>query len=194
MFCEGTEALYEASVDPDATTRVGDDVVSDVRRRKTWALITQSLDSKMIRNTASVKRGEVELLIRSIRNQFYRATVANRSYLRNKLDSCSLEDHEDVEVYIAFVNNLCNRLTGMGKAIDDEEKQHFFMKGLPDSDFGVTKTAVSTTQTQTGTLMSWEAIISLVRGRAAETKHAAAATKGPKQVFFQGERKAKQSH
>ena len=56
-----------------------------------------------------------------------------------------LEDHDSINEYITYVETLIKRLTGLGKTIDDEDKQYYLLKGLPD-DYDPVKMSISTSE------------------------------------------------
>ena len=143
------------------------DGASDAQRRTAWGTITQSLNNnpKLSAKVDNVDLGKVELLIRSIREQYYRTTVASKSALRDELMAARLEDHDSINEYITYVETLIKRLTGLGKTIDDEDKQYYLLKGLPD-DYDPVKMSISTSEDP----LAWERIVFKLRDFASNPK------------------------
>jgi hypothetical protein len=74
--------IFNASIDADQKARCEE--ATDKHRKLAWGAITESLNDDMLAKVDNVKLGEVELLLREIRNQFYRATVSTKSSLKDK--------------------------------------------------------------------------------------------------------------
>merc|ERR1712127_429544 len=95
--------LYNASllIAADAGATVPDTVVPPTLRRAIWGTITSSLSKKMMNKVRNVTLGEVEELLRKIKNEFYRSTVVSKSKLKDQLHSLQLENYTDLSEYIA---------------------------------------------------------------------------------------------
>lgn len=111
---------------------------SENDRRQAWGLIFRSLQGSSTGMTAKcddVIPGEIEQLLRTIRSCFYRSTISTTSSLRELLLNARLANHADIDAYISHISTLCKRLGGLGKAIDDEDKMFYLLRGLgPDYD------------------------------------------------------------
>ena len=70
-------------------------------QRLIWGGITKSLDAHMTAKIDNVKMGNVVELLKTIRKQYYRETVATKSQLRERLHNIQLSDFKDIDDYIA---------------------------------------------------------------------------------------------
>ena len=82
-----------------------------------------------------VQQGNVEELIRRIRQQYYRSSIATRFSIRDRLSNMRLEDYADVEHYFAAIKNTISTLVGLGEIVSEEGKVYALLKGLPSPDY-----------------------------------------------------------
>ena len=123
--------LYNASLKPtaDAGATVSDTVVPPILRRIIWGTINSSLSKKMMNKVRNVTLGEVEELLRKIKNEFYRSTVVSKSKLKDQLHSLQLESYSDLSDYISALQAIVTRLKGLGYKVDKEDKEYYLLKG-----------------------------------------------------------------
>ena len=145
-------AVYTASEDADATKKASEEAFDDTDRRRAWGVITCSLQQDMANQVNHIALGEVEQLLRAIKSYFYRDTVKSRSKLRKELQQAQLEDHSNVNVYIAYVRDLISKLDKMGHKVDDADAIEYLLDGLP-SDYDVVKRVLRMPRT---TPLTWK--------------------------------------
>jgi hypothetical protein len=133
LYAMDSLPLYNASLKPatDPGGTVSDTVVPPLLRRIIWGTINQSLSKKMMNKVRGVSLGEVEDLLRKIKNEFYRSTVVSKSKLKDQLHSLQLENYTDLSDYIAGLHAIVTRLQGLGYKVDKEDKEYYLLKGLP---------------------------------------------------------------
>ncbi len=68
-----------------------------------------------------VTLGDVEDLLRKIKNEFYRSTVVSKSKLKDQLHSLQLESYSDLSDYISALQAIVTRLKGLGYKVDKDE-------------------------------------------------------------------------
>lgn len=113
-------------------TRAPGSSVNITLRRWAWGIITCSLNAEITAKVDRIQPGEVEDLLRLLRGLHYRPTVNTRSKLKRQLFAAKLEDHADLSAYVAHHCNLHARLQTLGYTVEDEDKLHFLLEGLPD--------------------------------------------------------------
>ena len=78
-----------------------------------------------------VQQGNVEELIRRIRQQYYRSSIATRFSIRDRLSNMRLEDYADVEHYFAAIKNTISTLVDLGEICRKKVKYTRFLRACP---------------------------------------------------------------
>ena len=92
--------IYDASLKtpvsqaPDISKRI---------RTQLFVLIQSKLPPKIFARTAKIPMGNVEKLIRNVRDMHYNSTMASEFSYREKLSRASLDNHDDIDELISFV-------------------------------------------------------------------------------------------
>ena len=173
--------LYNASLLPTAAAgaTVSDTVVPPYLRRIIWGTINASLSKKMMNKVRSVTLGEVEELLRKIKNEFYRSTVVSKSKLKDQLHSLQLENYTDLSEYIAGLHTIVTRLKGLGYNVDKEDKQYYLLKGLP-LDYSP---VVQVIKIPRSPALTWDEVVFMLRDFADDPKIIGSMSKSnPKQI------------
>ena len=165
FYAEGWDPMYDASREPtldahgdaNAAATASDDAMPPKARRLAWGTVTASLQDDVLLSTKSIQLGRVESLLRHIRDRFYRKSAATRNAIKTKLHTAKLEEHNDLEAYITYIDNLILTLAGLGYAVGDEDKRFYLLHGLPD-DYDPAKQALSLLDEPT-----WETILKCLR-------------------------------
>ena len=123
------EASFDADPDPEATAE---------DRQIAWGVITQSLPMDRLKRVDSVTLGQVEDLIKEIRQQFYRETAGTKNNLKGKMLNAQLENHDCFESYASALQLIFVRLGKLGCEVNDEDRAFYLLRGLP-SDYDMVK-------------------------------------------------------
>jgi hypothetical protein len=164
FYAQRWDAMYTASNTPDQ--RVPDEELPRHARRRAWGVLKASLDDDITSKVKNVRLGDVEDLLRSVRKQFYKATVQSKTKLRKKLMKAQLEDHKDLGTYIAHIDALTERLNGLGSPVPLELKQFHLLEGLP-ADYDAIKQNIKIPREPA---LTWEQIVFLLEDYADDPK------------------------
>ena len=74
------------------------------KRKKAWGVITASLPPDIRRHTAGLDKGDVEQLILTVTELFYRQTSNGKDIIRKQIQDSKLEQFGDVRSYISYVH------------------------------------------------------------------------------------------
>ena len=78
--------------------------------------------------------GKVELLFRTVRQQFYRETAGTKNQLKNKMRGARLEDFESLAIDESGLVNIFSLLLKLGYRpynVHHEDQVYHLLKGLP---------------------------------------------------------------
>jgi hypothetical protein len=143
-------------------------------RRRAWGKVTSSLSADMTAKVDDVELGEVEALLRLIRNKYYKATVQSKTKLRRQLEKARLEDYADLGAYVAHLKSLAKTLRGLGTLISDEDMNYRLLEGLP-TDYDLIKQAIKLPR---DVPLTWEQMVFMLDDFADDPKVPGSSTRG----------------
>ncbi len=117
------------------------EAISAADKRKAWGALTLSLSEEILARVDDVALGDSVALLRTIRGLFYRNTVYTKSLLKERLQSSRLEEFDDLEGLISFVEVTSKRLLSLGYPMPEEDKQHYLLRSLPEA-YDAAKTTI----------------------------------------------------
>ena len=139
---EGWQSMYDFSLidmpddDKEAKKLIKhqyDQQTKDSRDRKiAFRFVKNYLTSTVKTRVRQVKIGEVEELLRQLRNHYdIKGTTSKRTLLK-ELREARLTDHQSLLDYFATIDNLVERLNAQQKRPDDEDICDHILDGLND--------------------------------------------------------------
>ena len=155
FYAAGWLKMWEAS----NTEGKKDDGATDEDRQSAWGHITESLGMDRLKRVSAVPLGEVELLLRMVRQQFYRDTAGTKNNLKNKMHAAKLEDFESLDAYESALVMIFSRLMKLGYDVSEEDQLYYLLKGLP-ADYDTPKSSLRLPKTPA---LSWEQNMSTLR-------------------------------
>ena len=137
FYANDWNALIEAVDDSDKARAK---VIPELRKIA-WGCVTASLSYDLGSLTAHIPLGEVGKLIRTIFEFHFRNSASSRGGLKDKLHGLKLKDYKTFELYVSSLKSLLRRLRSVGYVVDEEDKIHYLLKGLPP-DYDLLKQAI----------------------------------------------------
>ena len=128
LYAMEHETIYEASL----TTPVSKAPNIPKRNRiQLFVLIQSKLTPKIFARTKKIPMGDVENLLRSVRDMHYNNTMASEFSYREKLSRASLDNHDDIDELISYIEEQRDILLTIGAAAPEEEVIFHLFKALP---------------------------------------------------------------
>ena len=128
LYAMEHEAIYDASLKTPVSQAPN---ISKRDRTQLFVLIQSKLPPKIFARTAKIPMGNVEKLIRNVRDMHYNSTMASEFSYREKLSRASLDNHDDIDELISFVEEQRDILLTIGAAAPEEEVIFHLFKALP---------------------------------------------------------------
>jgi len=139
--------------------KVPDNILSETHRKLAWGLLFQSLGYEIKAQVRPIPLGEVEELLFTDRNLFFKDSFTTRSLLRNQLANLDLSKHQDLGGYISHVFHICQRLANQGHPVTSEDRLQYLLRGLP-SEYEPIRLNIYDYCSNNDCVMAWEATTS----------------------------------
>ena len=111
------QSLIDPTDDDDAKANITPTI-----RTNTYFAIKASMGDEVAKKQSSIKpRGETEALLRALKHKYAKNTVNARSKLKKQLHSARLEDHADLDTYIAHIKSIVQKLGKTGYNVMEED-------------------------------------------------------------------------
>ena len=100
---------------------------------KLWSYLRKHLDTEMFQSSLRVKTKSVPLLLRHIRDKWYKHSPADRAKLKDKLNAMKVSDYANMELYGESFMTLIEimRNYDIGMANSEEDCIYAFEQGIP---------------------------------------------------------------
>ena len=130
---EAEDIYTQSQPNPDGTEKT--DIapnIGDKLRRKVWGGVTRSLPHSLMKVNDDVKRGDVEELLRRVRQSYYLPGTTTISALLEQLQAIQLLNYRTAKEYMAAIRHIVERLAQQNEKMSDSLILFYTLKGLPD--------------------------------------------------------------
>ena len=99
-----------------------------------WSALKKSIgpDTSAYALTLTVTMGDVTALLRVIRKNYEKSSVAEQHRLLSQLRRTNQADHKTVKSYVSALETLFVKLAKIGKVLEDDDKRYYLMEGLTE--------------------------------------------------------------
>ena len=99
-----------------------------------WSALKKSIgpDTSAYALTLTVTMGDVTALLRVIRKNYEKSSVAEQHRLLSQLRRTNQADHKTIKSYVSALETLFVKLAKIGKVLEDDDKRYYLMEGLTE--------------------------------------------------------------
>jgi hypothetical protein len=160
MFEQGLKGDPNQDPDPNAQGFNSDE------RRNMWATVILTLDADEVKKVRTVRRGNVEKLIRAIAKMYDEKSEVNLDTMRKKIQTCRLHAFADLNAFFAQHEEYHKGFEDYKEKLTLGNMRFHMLAGLP-SEYEPAKTAL----TLPNASYTWEEMKDYLRGYCARTKN-----------------------